>query len=209
MKLIYRLGAGLLATLLATSAATAQTPTHLTPQQIEAATADYTTMLPRFEAGTELPAANAAAVYFGAAKQKGFNPDTQHTAMLQAYESGNMLQAHQLAMKGLKSDPTNLTLLFKAYASAVAGNDADAKKESPKLLARIHNVCDAIFNSGMGVSEMSPYMVTHPSDIEEFILKYIRPTAIQGKSKLGELDVYKVTIDGIAEPVYLYFAQYK
>lgn len=209
MKLIYRLGAGLLVSLLATTAATAQTPDHLTPQQIDAATADYTTMLPRFEAGTELTGADAAAVYYGAAKQKGFNPEVQHTAMLQAYESGNMLQAHQLAMKALKTDPTNLTLLFKAYASAVAGNDTDAKKESPRLLARIHTVCDAIFSSGKGVMDSSPYMVTHTTDIEEFLTKYIRPTSIEGKSKLGEMDVYKVILPGVAEPVYFYFAQYK
>lgn len=207
MLLSHRIAAAALLLLSSTAAVFAQS--HLTPAEISNATANYTTLLPKFENGDILTCADAAGIYYGAAKQKGFNPSVSHTSMLQAYETGNMLQAHQLAIKGLKSDPTNLTLLFKAYASAIAGNDTDAKAMAPKLLSRISNVCEAIFNSGLGVSETSPYLYTHPSDVEEFLLKFIQPSSIEGKAKLGDLDVYKVILNGIEEPVYLYFGQYK
>lgn len=177
----------------------------LSRAQIENAVANYTTLLPRYDKGESLSGADAAGVYYGA----GVKPSTEYTSMQQAYDSGNMLQAHQLAMKGLKADPTNLMLLFKAYGSAMASSDADAKALCPKLLGRINSVCEAIFNSGLGVTESSPYLVTHQSDIEEFLTKYMRPTTVEGKAKLGDMDVYKVTFEGIADPVYLYFAMYK
>lgn len=207
MTLFHRIAIAMLVTL--GSVATASAQSQITQAQIENLTGNYTTLLPKFKNGESLLPTEAMAVYYGAARQPGFTPDAQHTSMMQAYETGNMLQAHNLAMKGLQSDPTNLTLLFKAYASAVAGNDTDAKTLAPKLLTRINNICDAIFNSGLGVSEASPYLYTHQSDIEEFLLKYIRPSSVIGKSKLGDLDVYKVTLEGIADPVYLYFGQYK
>lgn len=171
---------------------------------------DYASLLSRFTAGQELSHADISAVYFGAPlHQKGFNAARQYPAIKNAYDSGDMKQTHTLAADALKSDPTNLYLLFKAFASASASTDADVKRLAPKYQQMLLGVCDAIFNSGRSFVDSSPLLFTHPSDVDEFITKYLQPTTILGRSTLGDLEAVKMNLDGVPDAVIIYFQQFK
>lgn len=169
----------------------------------------YRSLLARFESGQKLDAADMMTVYYGAAAQPGFNPDVTYSALDAAYNTGDMAKAHNLAAEALRKDPTNLYLLFKAYASAAASTDHTVKSLAPKYQTRLLGICDAIFSSGLGVADSSPYLVTRTSDAQEFIIKYLQPTAIKGTSKLGDIDAVKLNLDGIPDDVIVYFKQYK
>lgn len=176
--------------------------------QTQIANGKYTQLLEKFKSGQQLTAEEAATVYYGSALQPGFNAERQYTAMLEAYQSGNTEKAFKLCEDALAKDPTNLGVLFKAYASAVSSKDATTKAKAPVMQTRLLAICDAIFASGTGVQETSPYVVIRPADIEEFIVKYMQPQSIEGRAKIGDLNAAKVRLEGIDDDVILYFATF-
>ena len=97
----------------------------------------YRSLLARFESGQKLDAADMMTVYYGAVSQPGFNPDVSYSALDAAYNTGDMAKAHNLAAEALRKDPTNLYLLFKAYASAAASTDHTIKSLAPKYQTRL------------------------------------------------------------------------
>lgn len=186
-------------------AASAATPTRA---DIQSRAADYQQLLKRFNDGQQLTTDEYTTVYYGSALQRGFNPAQTYDKMLRAFESRDYASALRLCEDGLKSDPTNLALLFKAFASAMASSDPTTKTKAISFQTRLLGICDAIFNSGSGVTDMSPYIVIRPSDADEFLVKYIQPVKIIGRAKVGNLDAAKVNLEGIADEVILYFKQF-
>lgn len=174
-----------------------------------AAADNYKELLKDFEAGKNLSAADMATVYYGAALQPGFNADRDYAAVMAAYNSGDMKRAFTLAKEALASDPTNLSLLFKAYASATASSDPDVKSQAEIYQNRLLGICDAIMNSGTGVTETSPCLVIRRSDINDFLVKYMQPSQILGQAQISNLTAIKVRFDSIADDVILYFGIFK
>ena len=189
-------------------AAYAAAPNHATISQ-QVKSGQYATLLERYKAGQKLTADEAAIVYFGSALQPGFQAEKDYNKMLAAYNTGQTDNAFRLCEEALATDPTNLLLLYKAYGAAMVSKDSAIKAKAPKMQARLLTVCDAIENSGTGVSESSPYMVIRPSDTEEFLNKYMQPSAINGRATIGNLSAAKVKLDGIADDVILYFSTFK
>lgn len=207
MKKIFIAAIVALSTLL-TSAAYAATPNRETiAQQVKSG--QYATLLERYKSGQTLTGDEAATLYFGSALQPGFQPDRKFDKMLAAFNNGETDHAFRLCEEGLATDPTNLTLLFKAYAAAMTSKDQSIKAKAPKMQSRLLTVCDAIFNSGAGVADNSPYQVIRPADIEEFLVKYIQPASIEGRANINDLTAAKVKLDGIADDVILYFSTFK
>lgn len=169
----------------------------------------YAGLLERYKAGESLTADEAATVYYGSALQPGFNPAVEYTAMLAAYNQGDMARAYRLCEEALAGDPTNLTLLFKAFSSASASVDPAIKAKAPVYQTRLLAICDAIFNSGTGVADNSPYMLIRPSDTDEFLVKYMQPAGILGRARIGQTEAIKVRLDGVADDVILYFSIFK
>lgn len=169
----------------------------------------YASLLTRFKSGETLPIQDMATVYYGSALAPGFNPDKRYDDVMTSYDSGNIAKAHELAAAALESDPTNLTLLFKAYASAAASTDPAVNTKASVYQSRLLQICDLILASGLGVTDSSPYIVVRPADMDEFLVKYIQPAQIVGKSKIGKLEAAKVVIDGVPDEVILYFNQFK
>lgn len=168
----------------------------------------YASLLKRFEAGEELSTPDATILYFASALQPGFNPAKKYTEINETYSAGATDNAFRLCRQALAADPTNLTLLFKAYASAAVSKDPEIKAEAPAMQARLLAICDAIFDSGQGVTDASPYIIIRPSDLDEFLIKYIQPEKTIGRAKINNLDAIKVNLNGIADDVILYFAPF-
>ncbi len=176
--------------------------------QTQIANGNYARLMEKFKSGQQLTAEEAATIYYGSALQPGFNAEKQYPAMLEAYNSGNTEKAFKLCEEALAKDPTNLGVLFKAYASAVSSNDAATKAKAPVMQTRLLAICDVIFASGTGVQETSPFVVIRPADIEEFLVKYMQPQSIEGRANIGDLVAAKVRLEGIADDVILYFATF-
>ncbi len=166
--------------------------------------ADYQNRLQRFRSGAVMTEPEVATVYYGTALQPGFNSVTEHTALEQAYSTGDMQRALTLSRQILEKDPTDLSALFKAYAAATATKDPGA----PALHTQLLQICDAIFHSGKGVTDSSPYVITHRADLDQFLQKYLQPVSINGRARVGSLDAVKVTLEGIPEEIILYFSTF-
>lgn len=169
---------------------------------------DYASLLRHFTDGEQLTPDEIATVYYGSVFQPGFNADMQYPSLTAAYAAGEMTKALRLCEEALAKDPTNLSLLFKAYAAARSSTDATVNTKATIFQNRIIGICDAIFASGSGVTETSPYTVIRPSDIDDFLIKYIQPTAVKGRARISDLDAVKVTLDGLTDDVILYFATF-
>lgn len=168
--------------------------------------ADYASILQRFNAGEALTPSEAGILYYGSALQPGFNASKKYTEINEVYNAGATDKAFRLCEKALATDPTNLALLFKAYASAAVSKDASLKSQAPKIQTRILTICDVIFESDKGVTDYSPFVVIRPSDIEEFVVKYIQPEKVIGHAKIDNLDAYKVDLKGNNNETILYFS---
>lgn len=168
----------------------------------------YTSLLERFNAGEKLQPADAATVYYGSTFQDGFDAGRQYPGVIAAFSGKNYPEALRLCEDALATDPTNLTLLFKAYAAASGVGTAEAVAKATKFQTRLLSICDAIMESGTGVSDASPMVVIRPGDIDEFVVKYMQPVSVAGHAKLGNLDAVKVKFDRIPDDVILYFAQF-
>lgn len=200
----------------ATALAIATAPANISAAQpdhaaiaAQAKTSSYTDLLKKFKEGKQLTEAEATTLYYGSALQPGFTPDKDYTPVIAAYNSGDMKRAYNLANEALASDPTNLALLFKAYAAASASSDPNIKAQAPALQTRLLAICDAIMNSGSGVADASPYQVIRRSDINEFLVKYMQPKNVVGQSQIGQLTAIKASFDGIPDDVILYFGIFK
>lgn len=206
MKLIQRAAVALLLCT-ATLSTLAAEPLRSNYEAL-AKSAEYAAAMQKFVDGQNLSTVDAQLVYYGSACQPGFNASASYPAMLSAYNDNQMDRAFELCQNALKVDPTNLAVLFKAYASAMASTKAENRALAPKMQARLLNVCDAIFESGKGVSEFSPYVVIRPDDINEFVVKYIQPEIVMGSATVGGNRAIKVKLPGIADEAILYFHQF-
>lgn len=190
------------------TAQAAQAPElHITPTQIGATVKQqpdrFKKLTDRFVAAdSTLTLEEVATVYYGSAYSPSFTSSNAYAAVEDAYKSGDYAKALQLIDAALATDPANLGLLFKGFGAATSLSDAARAANYQRRLA---GVCDVIFNSGMGVTDVSPYVVVRPSDRDEFIAKYLQPVSISGSATLGDIDAVKMKIDGVADEVILYF----
>lgn len=165
----------------------------------------YKALADRFATGRTLTPTEMATLYYGSAFQPGFNANQSYPDIARVYAAKDYNTALSQIWSALAKDPANLYLLFTGYGCASSlGN-----KEAASLLQnRILQVCDLIFSTGAGVSQDSPYVVLRPSDIDEFLIKYMQPTKINGRSKIANLEAASINIDGVPDGVILYFRQF-
>ncbi|MCM1483501.1 MAG: DUF4919 domain-containing protein [Muribaculaceae bacterium] len=165
--------------------------------------ARYKALAERFSAAdASLTPEEVATVYYGQAYVPGFNAAMAFEDVERAYAAGDYAEALELIDKAVEAQPAVLSLLFKGYGAASSIGRPDRAASYQK---RLLDICEVIFASGKGVSDMSPYVVVRPSDRDEFIAKYLQPTSIIGSSKLGTTDAVKMKLDGVADDVILYF----
>lgn len=168
-------------------------------------------LLTRFEKGdTTLTSSEVADVYYGSVFAPGFVKGGRDYSTINRLRSeGRFTEMMPLCNEALKDDPVSLTLLFRSFAGAFAapGGRDDTLVNSTRT--RINQLCDAIFASGTGVAEDSPFEVVAEADIEQFLRNYIQVGEIIDTAKLGNLTVAKVRLPEQSDPVYLYFRVYK
>ncbi len=186
----------------------AQAAATIDRQHITATAGDraaYKALADRFAAGHKMQPQEVADLYYGSALQPGFKADRNYPEITRSYVAGDYATTLSQVWNALSADPTNLYLLFTGYGAARSlGN-----KEAAGLLQnRLLQICDVIFSSGKGVSQDSPYIVVRPGDIDEFLIKYIQPTSLIGRAKIGNVDAARVNIDGVPDDVILYFKQF-
>lgn len=198
----------LIATLLVAGVSSAANPgLHITPTEIRTVVKQqpdrYKKLTERFVAGdSTLTLEELATVYYGSAYSPLFVSGDTYAAVDNAYSSGDYAKALTLIDSALALDPANLGLLFKGFGSAYSLSDT-ARAENYRR--RLTGVCDVIFNSGMGVTDVSPYVIVRPSDRDEFIVKYLQPVSVTGSATMGGTDAVKMKLDGVDEEVILYF----
>lgn len=199
----------LLALLLSAPVLMAQTAKY-TPDSkaITAAVSDkaaYKALADRFATGQTLSTDDMAALYYGTSLQPGFNPSHTYPEIARVYAAGDYATAMNQIWAALAKDPTNLYLLFTGYGAASSLGNEEAKT---LLQSRLLQVCDLIFLTGAGVTQESPYIVLRPSDIDEFVVKYMQPASINGRARIANLEAIRVTLDGVGDDVILYFRTY-
>lgn len=167
--------------------------------------AAYKALADRFATGQKLSSADMAALYYGTSLQPGFNPSQSYPDIARTYAAGDYNTSLSQIWSALAKDPANLYLLFTGYGCARALGNQEA---ADLLQGRLLQVCDLIFSTGAGVTQDSPYVVLRPSDADEFLVKYIQPTAVNGRAKISNLDAARVSLEGIGDDVILYFKQF-
>lgn len=165
----------------------------------------YKALTDRFASGQKLDTPEMAALYYGAALQPGFKAAQTYPEIQKAYAAGDYAATLSLVQKALEKDPVNLSLLFTGYGAAVSLKNQEAAQ---LMQNRLLQVCDLIFASGAGVSQDSPYLVVRPSDMDEFLTKYIQPTQVKSRARIANLDAVMVAIDGVPDDVIMYFQQF-
>ena len=171
--------------------------------------ARYEALTKRFVKGdATLSPEEVQIVYYGYADAPGFNPNAAYPALDAAYASYDLTHSLDMARMALESNPVSLPLLFKAYACAVTSPDAAVKATAEGYQTRINQLCDAIFSSGKGVIAESPYMLIRTSDWAPFLKNYLQPQQVMAESKIGDVNAVKVQLEGIDEPVILYYDAY-
>lgn len=160
----------------------------------------------RFISGdTTLTTAEVSTVYYSTVFSPGYSPQRDYTDINALRAERRYAEMLPLCEEALKTDPTSLTLLFRTFAGAY-NTSGDRKSTLLKnTQTRINQICDAIFASGKGVIEESPFEVVATGDIEQFLTNYLQVDAIEGYSARGPLTVAKVRLSGHPEPVFLYF----
>lgn len=176
---------------------------HNTPQR--------TVLVERFNAGdSTLTPGEVADVYYGAVFTDGFTPAGRDYAQINTLRRDRRYgEMKPLCVEALKADPTSLTLLFRTFAAAfnAPGGRDGALMESART--RINQICDAIFASGTGTTEDSPFEVACRADIEQFLTNFLQVDEILGMAEMGPLTVANVRLPGREEPAYLYFRVYR
>ena len=162
----------------------------------------YAPSLKKFEESADHSVATIKQVYYGAALQPGFNPDTVYVDAVNAYARRDYHQAEKLALKGLETDPTNLGLLVRAYGSRNAVNIGDPTQYQNRCI----EIFEAILKSGSGVTPEDPFLVTHKTDAMEFVTRYLQPSSIINTETLAD-GLFKVTFTyiGNTQPMDIYF----
>ena len=159
-------------------------------------TPERSALVERFVAGdTTLTPDQIDIVYYGAVFAPGY------AALPRSYDTINALRAERrfdemmpLCRKALADDPTNLTLLFRAFAGAYNTGDTAMKDNASER---------------KGVDTSDPFEVVIDSDIEQFLINYLQVEQILDSAMLGPLTVVKVKLPGRDDPAYLYFRVYK
>ena len=199
----------LLSLILSVPAIMAQTAKY-TPDRkaITAAVSDkaaYKALADRFATGQTLSTDDMAALYYGTALQPGFSASQTYPELARVYAAGDYSTAMNQIWAALAKDPANLYLLFTGYGAASSLGNEEAKT---LLQNRLLQVCDLIFLTGVGVTQESPYLVVRPSDVDEFVVKYIQPTSVNGRAKIANLEAVRVAIENVGDDVILYFRQF-
>lgn len=179
----------------------------ITRQEAEATEpVEYAALLQRFNQGdTTLTLDEVAKVYFAAPKQSAYQAQTDMSRINSLRAERRYGELLPLALRGLEKDPVNLTLLFRAYASAVNAPEHKFDNIAKSTQIRLNQICDMIFASGDGVNEQTPFEVLTTPDIEQFLSNYVQVERIDGLSKMGPLTVALVKLPGRDEPAYLFF----
>ncbi|MCM1293119.1 MAG: DUF4919 domain-containing protein [Bacteroides sp.] len=206
MKRILFAAAAFMCLMAGTSAVQASGKTDTETLKKEIADGRYNSLLTKYLAGEQLSPGDAATVYYGSALQPRFNASADTRQIMESYATGQLDNTFRMCEKALESDPTNLAVLFKAYACAASSNNEAIKSKAPVMQNRLLNICDAIFASGTGVQDADPYVVIRPADIDEFVVKYMQPTSVIGRAKIGNLEAVKVKFQDIPDDVILYFS---
>lgn len=164
--------------------------------------AAYKALADRFASGQKLTAGEMGEVYYGAVCQPGFNASVTYPDIARTYAAGDYATTLSQVWTALAKDPANLYLLFTGYGAARSLKNDEA---ASLLQNRLLQVCDLIFSTGTGVTSDSPYLVVHPSDIDEFVVKYIQPVKVLGRATLEGCQAVRVNLDNNADDVILYF----
>lgn len=174
-------------------------------------TADRASLVTRFQNGdTTLTGSEIAKVYYGSVFDPGFIPGGRDYSTINSLRSARRYREMlPMCIEALKSDPSSLTLLFRTFAGAFNNPDGRDQALVDKTRIQVNQVCDAIFASGTGVTEDSPFEVVAHDDIEQFLINYLQVDSITGTAEMGKLTVAKVKLPGKEEQVYLYFKVYK
>lgn len=168
--------------------------------------ATLATLNERFVSGdTTLTVDEVATVYYTTVFAPGYSSRRDYSAINAMRADRRYAEMLPLCEEALKSDPVSLTLLFRTFAAAF--NHPDGRKTDllENARTRVNQVCDAIFASGKGVIEDSPFEVVAEADIEQFLTNYLQVDAILGTANQGELTVTRVRLPGQSEPIFLYF----
>lgn len=174
-------------------------------QMIDADPKAYSNLVERFATGdTTLTPDEVATVYYGSATLSD-QPSRDYTAINSLRTSRRFGEMMPLCTEALKSDPVSLTLLFRLFAAAYNAPSGRDEATVASAGTRINQICDAIFASGTGVTESDPFHVVSESDIEQFLLNYVRVDSITGMAQQGPLTVAQVQLPGREETAYLYF----
>lgn len=161
----------------------------------------------RFVSGdTTLTTAEVATVYYSTVFAPGYSPRRDYADINALRAERRYAEMLPLCEEALKTDPTSLTLLFRTFAGAYNTSLPDKSALLQNTQTRINQICDAIFASGKGVIEESPFEVVAAGDIEQFLTNYLQVDATEGYSARGPLTVAKVRLSGHPEPVFLYFS---
>lgn len=171
--------------------------------RVKANPAEYQSLLRRFESGDQsLTPEQVAFVYYGA-PAGGAAPSKADLGKINDLRSQRRYaEMLPLCQEALKTHPVELTLLFRAFAAgANTGNPAVQSNAQ----VRVNQLCDAIFASGKGVTEVEPFIVVSEADVEQFLNNYIQVDRILGIARQGKLIVSQVELPGRQEPAYLYF----
>lgn len=164
--------------------------------------AAYKALSDRFASGQQLTPAQIGEVYYGTVFQPGFKASVTYPDIARTYAAGDYATTLSQVWTALAKDLANLYLLFTGYGAARSLKNEEA---ASLLQKRLLQVCDLIFSTGTGVTSDSPYLVVHPSDIDEFVVKYIQPVKVLGRATLEGCQAVRVNLDNNADDVILYF----
>ncbi len=167
----------------------------------------FNSLTARFQsADTTLTPAEVAIVYYGHAFTPAYNPDEKYEDITEAYNSEDGNLAITLIDEALRTNPASLPLLFKLYGCCATSDVPRIAARKDGIADRIVMICDMIASTGTGVQSYTPWLVVDEDDIDEFLNKYMYIQRELERSDLGsDVKAVKVQLDGIADPVILYF----
>lgn len=167
----------------------------------------FNSLTARFQsADTTLTPAEVAIVYYGHAFTPGYNPDEKYEDIAEAYSGDDGNLAITLIDEALRTNPASLPLLFKLYGCCATSDVPRIMARKEGVADRIMMICDMIASTGTGVQNYTPWLVVDERDIDEFLNKYMYIQRELERSDLGsDIKAIKVQLDGIPDPVILYF----
>lgn len=210
MKSAFKIAAALIAILtLGAVAVHAADHVDASAKTIKASMGQRPSLLASYEKGASLTPQQMAVVYFGQAFTPGYKQIDKYPDIDAAYSAKDVAKALPLIEKALATNPVALNQLFRAYACTASSTSAEQKAKADNYQKRIDAICTAIFASGTGVSDSSPFITLSKEDSEAFVRNYLQPEAIIGQASIGSLDAIKVKWPGQSEDVIFYFSRPK